>query len=320
LKKIKRNPIHGLISIVAGLLLIISCTPSPQRESVYQVYKTKKGYDKMMSLYGEYLSKWIIPYKEIDVETTWGKTHIIRSGLNNKKPLIILHGGGSNSALMCSPELARDHALYSIDIMGEPGKSVPRRIPTTPAEVAGWLNEVFTALKIGKADIFGISYGGFTGQWFLNFYPERVNRLVMVSYSYMDQSLPLLSIIKLTYYMIRNNDAGIQSMMELLNGGPVKNREFVEIFADFLRNVNKHCRQQRANPYESVPAAEVKKVKSPVLIIMGDRDCLFDTKKAADFCTQANNPNITFKTIPGMGHLPTDHLAEMYGLTLEFLK
>jgi pimeloyl-ACP methyl ester carboxylesterase len=316
--KIKRNAIFSFILMLSGMLLYISCT-SKQPEGVYRVFKSEKGYEKMMSLYTEYLSKWPIPYQEIDVETSWGKTHIIKSGLNNKKPLIVLHGAGSNAALTCLPELARNYAVYNIDIIGEPGKSVPVRIPDKPADVANWLNEVFIGLNIDRAYILGMSYGGFTGQWFLKYHPDKVNGLVMIHYTYMDQKLPLLTFVRLAYYALKNDAASVQAMTEYLNAGPVKNQEFNTLFADHFYNVNLYCREGRANPYESVPAAEVKKVKTPVLIVMGDQDPLFDAKKARDFCKQINNPYIRFEMIKGMGHLPFNHLGQVFGLVEKFL-
>ncbi|MBN2079341.1 MAG: alpha/beta hydrolase [Spirochaetes bacterium] len=314
-----RKTAPGIIALAAAMLLLLSCA-SKRPEGIYQVYTSKEGYDAMTSLYGTYLSKWPMPYREIDVETSWGTTHVIRTGLNRGKPVVVLHGAGSNAALTCMPGIERDHAVYTIDIMGEPGKSVPRRIPGTPADVAGWLNEVLIGLALDRAVIIGMSYGGFTGQWFLHYYPDKVQGLVMILYSYMDQSIPLGTFVKMTYYSIRNDDASVRAMMEVLNGGPVTDREAADLFAVHFRAVNEYCRQGRANPYTSVPAEGAQKVRVPVLIIMGERDPLFDAKKAAAFCREIDNPHIRYEMIKGMGHLPFNHLEQVSGLVKSFLE
>ncbi len=309
----------GIIALLAGTLLLLSCA-SKRPEGIYQVYTSKQGYDAMMSLYTTYLSKWPMPYREIDVATSWGTTHVIQTGLNKRNPVVVLHGAGSNAALSPMPGIERDHAVYTVDIMGEPGKSVPRRIPGTPADVANWLNEVLIGLAIDKATIIGMSYGGFTGQWFLHYYPEKVKGLVMILYSYMDQSIPLWTFAKMTCYSIRNDDASVRAMMEVLNGGPVADPEAADLFAVHFRAVNEHCRQERANPYRSVPAEAAQKVRVPVLIIMGEKDPLFDAEKAADFCGAIDNPHIRYEMIKGMGHLPFNHLDQVSGLVRSFLE
>jgi pimeloyl-ACP methyl ester carboxylesterase len=284
------------------------------------VYKSKEGYEKIMALYNGYLSQWRVPYKEIDVETSWGKTHVIKSGLGNGKPLVVLHGGGSNSALTYLQDQAKDHAIYNIDIMGEPGKSVPLRIPERPRELADWLKEVLDGLNIDSADIIGMSYGGFIGQWFLNYYPEKVSKLVMIHFSYMDQAPPLLTIIQLVYYNLKNTPAGTKAMLEKLNAGLMKNKEIRELCVNHFYRVNRYCRMRSYDVYNSVPAEEVKKVKRPVLIILGEKDPLFDAKKAREFCRRMRNPYIRFEMIAGMGHLPFDHIEQVFGPVKDFLK
>lgn len=312
-------PVRPMAMIVL-MLMAWSCSAGSKQQGVFAVYKSQEGYDAMMSLYRQYLSKWPVPYQEIDVETTWGTTHVIKSGVSRGAPVVVLHGGGSNAALTCLADLARDNAVYTVDIMGDAGKSVPRAIPMNANEVAQWLNEVLAGLKIERATVIGLSYGAYAGQRLLAYYPEKVRGLVMLHYAYIDQMPPLLTIARMIWHSSRNDRAGVRALLAIINGGPLADRAMQKTFEDHFLTVGRHCRQERANMYDAIPAAEVKSVNRPVLVIIGEKDPLFDAKKAQARWREINNPAIRFELVSGMGHLPMDHLPQIMARIHGFLK
>jgi len=302
------------------LLTFSSC--SKETKGIYAVYKNKDGYNQMMSLYKDYMAKWTIPYKELNVKTSWGTTHVIKAGQKNKKPLIVLHGGGTNQSLMFAyiDRMTKNHLVYAIDIIGEPGKSIPLKLFKEPKDLAQWLNEVLIDLKIEKADFYGVSFGAFTSQWFLNYYPHKVDKMVNISYTYMDQSFNFSSILKIVYYSIRGDRENIQKMIILMNNGPIKNKAYDELFTDFMIKKIKHTNVNTINVYNSVPPSSVKKIKNKVLIIMGEKDCLFNAQKAKMFLKKVNNPNITYIILKNQGHIPSDNSEKIDAMTSRFFR
>ena len=56
------------------------------------IYKSEKAKKAIMSLYDEKLSSLNIDYVELDIETQFGKTRVIKTGNSKGKPIILFHG------------------------------------------------------------------------------------------------------------------------------------------------------------------------------------------------------------------------------------
>ncbi|MBR3635468.1 MAG: alpha/beta hydrolase, partial [Lachnospiraceae bacterium] len=57
------------------------------------IYKSEEGKKKILSLYDEQLNRLNVPYKDVYVETSFGRTHLIETGSLQGEPLLIFHGG-----------------------------------------------------------------------------------------------------------------------------------------------------------------------------------------------------------------------------------
>jgi pimeloyl-ACP methyl ester carboxylesterase len=115
-----------------------------------------------------------VPYVEEDVATSYGKTHVIISGYKSKKPLVFIHGMGSNSSFsrFFIAGLCENFYVYAIDIIGECGKSRPSKLPACGKDYADWLSEVLSELKIKRVPIIGVSFGGFVTHSLIQYFPN----------------------------------------------------------------------------------------------------------------------------------------------------
>ena len=62
------------------------------------IYKTEEGKKRILALYDQQLKRLDMPYTDIYVRTSFGKTHIIETGLLTGEPLLIFHGGNATTA------------------------------------------------------------------------------------------------------------------------------------------------------------------------------------------------------------------------------
>jgi len=290
----------------------------------YRVYRSKVGYDIMMRLYHEALSKWGVPYQETDVGTTYGKTHVVISGLSNTKPLVLIHGMSSNSSwtwMYNIKDLCRDHLVFAVDVIGDAGKGRPVRMPKNHQDYADWLNEVFLALGIHRALMVGNSGGGFIAHWFQYYYPQKVEKMVLLSYSYLDQNADLSVFAQLFRFNFRTTREDARKQLEWLNGGPIQDEKNKEWLEEFMYSINKYTKTDYIiSPYKSVPESAVRKITTPVLIIFGEKDVIFDVKKAYNYWKKINNPAIRFEIIPEQGHLVVTRHDLVDKLILDFLR
>ncbi|MCP4133038.1 MAG: alpha/beta hydrolase [bacterium] len=270
----------------------------------YRIYPSEEGYNKMMAVYRDYLAGWNVPFREVDVDTSLGKTHVIISGENNKKPLVLLHGSGANSAINWKPYAAhfsKNFTVYAVDIIGQPGKSRLLKLPKTPEDYTRWLNEVYTGLELKKASLIGASYGGFIAHWFLHHYPGKVDKLAMFSFAPTKEGVPVSTAARMIYYAIFNSRSNMRKAMVWYNNGPFKSREYEKEMIDLVLETYEYTRSHLIVP-TFLPEQAIKKISSPVLIILGEHDVVYNAKKSRDYCEETN-PLIRFDVVPGAGHI-----------------
>jgi pimeloyl-ACP methyl ester carboxylesterase len=134
-----------------------------------------------MAIYEAALSLWPIPYESLDVVTGFGTTHINAAGPKDAPPLILLPGFGSNSTMWFPNvgELSKNHRVYAVDTIGQPGRSIPSH-SLLASNCNDWITEVLNELGIKKTAVAGISLGGWLSMNFAFHCPERVSRAILV--------------------------------------------------------------------------------------------------------------------------------------------
>jgi pimeloyl-ACP methyl ester carboxylesterase len=176
-------------------------------------------------------------------------------------PLVVLHGAYMNIPSMGGiiPKLAEHHKVYALEFQGH-GRTTDIDRPITYPALADDVAAFMDAVGLEKADVFGYSMGAIAGLQLAIRHPEKVGKLVSASGAY--------------------DVAGWQPVFK--DFIPQMN---VEMFASMPFEAE--YRKLAANPdgfkalaqkliaLEKEPmayAAEVKALKTPVLIITGDAD------------------------------------------------
>lgn len=177
------------------------------------------------------------------------------------EPLVVLHGAYMNIPSMGGiiGRLAETHKVYAVEFQGH-GRTTDIDRPITYPNLADDVAAFMDAVGVEKADVFGYSMGSAAGLQLAIRHPEKVQKLVAASVSY--------------------NIGGLQPAMaafipqmapEMFIGTPME-EEWKTLAADpdgFRALVEKLI----ALEHEPMDwEADVKTLKSPVLIISGDAD------------------------------------------------
>lgn len=112
--------------------------------------------------YDTLIGRWAVPVEAIDVPSRFGTTRVNACGPRDAPPLVLLHGGRSNSASWYAnaAALARTRRVYAPDTIGDPGRSRNTGQPLrTRQDLLDWLAELLDALDIRHADLCGHSFG-----------------------------------------------------------------------------------------------------------------------------------------------------------------
>jgi pimeloyl-ACP methyl ester carboxylesterase len=100
-------------------------------------------------------------------------------------PLIVLHGAYMNIPTMGSiiPKLAETHKVYALELQGH-GRTTDIDRPITYPNLANDVAAFMDAVGIQKADVFGYSMGAIAGLRLAMSHPAKVNKLVAASVAY----------------------------------------------------------------------------------------------------------------------------------------
>ncbi|GED72185.1 Ndr family protein [Brevibacillus reuszeri] len=241
------------------------------------LYKSETGRNAILNHYNKLLGKCTVPYEEMVLDTSYGKTYVIASGEPSLPALILLHGSGSNSSMWIGDiaRYSKHYRVFAVDIPGDPGKSEEKQYPLKSPAYSEWMDDVLHALQVDKASFMGISLGAWMATHFAVKHPEKVEKLVLLSpsgigpqkISFLFKAMPFLLF----------GEKGRDKVSRLVNG----NQTLPE---DALLNTKIIARHFRFRS-ETVPIftdSELRRLTIPILLLAGEQDVMLHSKKTVE--------------------------------------
>jgi len=297
------------------------------------VFKSPQGEAKYLAAYDATLALWPVPHQALDVETSFGTTHINIAGAADLPPLLLIHGVGLSSTQWYSnvAALSRHFRIYALDAIGQVGRSVRTHPRMTRAEYAAWLVEVLNALKIESASVMGHSYGGWLTLNLALAFPERIDRMVLLSpagsfapilweFYLRGLAAALIPIRSLSYSVVQWT-----TTMPSVRGQAIVEQFVMGIehfkFAAALRLLREQSAMGllRFRSYFVYTDAELRQIDIPTLLLIGEQEVLYKPSFVMERARRLI-PHIEAELIPGGGHMfPMDQADCTNTRILEFL-
>jgi len=177
------------------------------------------------------------------------------------EPLIVLHGAYMNIPTMGAiiPKLAQTHKVYALELQGH-GRTTDIDRPITYPNLADDVASFMDAVGLAKADVFGYSMGSVAGLQLAIRHPAKVNKLVFASGSYdakgfQPEFAAMIPQMTVDMFVGMPLAADYRKLAPNPNGFPELVRKLIAL-------------EKEPMAWE----AEVKALKTPVLIITGDAD------------------------------------------------
>jgi len=288
-------------------------------------FKSPKGEAEYMAAYEATMRLWLVPYESMDVLSRFGSTHLVVCGPKDAPPLVLLHSFFMSLTVWVHniADLSRDYRVYALDIMGQPGKSIPDQPMRNRDEMAEWLTCVLDILKISQMDLIGWSYGGFASLNYAIHRPDRLRKLILLT--------PIGSFVPLkTQFYIRGMLTRLpsrfwsNSMMHWMSYKPNFKNEKTKRMFDLITNQFYQGVRYFRLPPTVLPTPymdeELRGVKNPTLLLIGQQESLYDPVPAIERAKRLI-PDIQAELIPHAGHeLPGSKPDMIDKLVLEFLK
>ena len=267
------------------------------------IYKSKEGKIKSLDLYDKQLIKLNVPFSDIYVETSFGRTHLIETGNKTGKPLLVFHGGNSTTAynLLLCHFLLNDFHVYAVDTIGHPGKSDEVCLSHRGYDYGKWASEVIDAIGYGKIACFGGSFGGGILAKLMCVAPEKVDKAVLLVPAGISNAIPISSLkmmIPLLQYRITKQEKYmIKTALYIALHENVLDEDTLNILKDSFDNV-----KTKVGMPTNIEAKKLQKYHSPTLVIASEKDCLFPAKKVLHRASKIISDCQTVE-LKGSGHM-----------------
>ena len=267
------------------------------------IYKSEKGKEEILNLYDSQLSRLTTPWKDVYVDTSFGKTHIIETGNVSGEPLLFFHGGNSTSAytLLTLDFIMRDFHIYAVDTIGHPGKSAETSLSPKNYDCGKWAGELINKLGYESMCLFGGSFGAGIIAKTMCVVPDRIKRVVMYVPSGIRNAPAVNSskmMIPMIMYWITGKDRWLKKVFLPL---AITEENITDDLYETARLSILHSKVKTGMPSD-VDEKLMRKCIAPALVMAAEKDCLFPGKGVIERA-QEIIPNCKTYLLKGRGHM-----------------
>jgi len=234
------------------------------------------------------------------------------SGPADAQAVILLHGFGSSLETWepWAAVLDRQYRVIRFDL---PGFGLTGPDPSgnyTDRRAVLILAALMDQLGIQKADLIGNSLGGKIAWNFAAAYPERVNRLVLISpdgfaspgfeYGVKPKLPTIMRLLPYTLprFMLRMNVAIAYANPKKLSDATLTRYQDMMLAPGDRRAILERTQQVFLEP----PEPRLAKISAPTLILWGEEDRMIPFSNSADYMRDI--PHAQRVALPGLGHVP----------------
>jgi pimeloyl-ACP methyl ester carboxylesterase len=264
------------------------------------LYKSPEGYRAVMAHYDAAFVKLGLPYETAYFETRHGVTHATVTGQADGKPLVVWHGLNAHSAAMTRwiVDLAPHYRVYAIDTVGGMGKSAPNRPDKRGPAYGEWAADALEGLGLARANMIGVSNGGWLIVKLASVAPERIGSAVLASTGGFLPISKRLILRMVPYLAFRPPAEAARRFMALLSPpGSIPDPSDMELF-DLLMA---HFRLEQNPP--TLRDDEIRSLESPTHLMMGQHEVSFDPYQVIARGMRLLPNLISAEIVPGVGHM-----------------
>ena len=240
------------------------------------IYRSPQAKEAVLTLYDEQMQDLQIPYEDLYVNTSFGRTHVIECGNKDGKSLLVLHGGNVTTAYnlqACAFLLDRFH-IFAPDTIGQPGKSAETSLSAWNSDYGEWATEVIEGLGFPSMACLGGSFGAGILVKAMSFAPDLVERAVLLVPSAIRNAagpvLLRMAVPLLLYQLTGREDLFDRALRTISEDESSITEEMTE-----TARVSLDCAKLRSLMPRNESARSMRQYQNPVLVMAAEKDNLF---------------------------------------------
>lgn len=221
------------------------------------------------------------PAEQRDVRTAWGSARVYRFGDEGPRPLVLLPGR-AGSSIMWEPNLAAlaaEHPVWTVDLIGEPGRSEQTAPIRDAADQATWLDDVLRSLDLRNVHLVGYSFGGWLAANLAIRAPGRLASLALIDPVLTFGRLPVGLLARTTLTLLPGLRRWTRpSFLSWISGGAevAENDPVATVIDEGMRTFKITLPNPRL-----FSDAQLRSIQLPVLTMIGGRSVIHDGRRAA---------------------------------------
>ncbi|MET8798760.1 alpha/beta hydrolase [Nocardia sp. NPDC004568] len=251
-----------------------------------------------LRIYDSWAQRWPIPSTVLDVETSFGTTHVRKSGSGKGAPVLLLPGTSGNGLVWQRfiEDFARERVVYTPDVIGWPGRCVQTAPVRDGADVAKWVIETLDGLGESRVHLAGNSLGAWMATMVGVYHSDRLASLTMFEPGGATFAKPKWSLL------LKFLAAGLRptpERMRKLNAWLTPRAELTdEEFAMAMAAL----KFRPGMPWDRVVTdEELAAITAPTLVLFGAETVVNDPEVGAARARK-HIPTVDVQIYPGIGH------------------
>ena len=268
-----------------------------------QVYRSAEGREIVRAAYRAQASRIAFAIKTDFVPTSFGKTHILQTGPEHGRPLVVVSGVnfGAFFTVEWLESLVPHFRLIIPDLVGQPNLSAETRPKRTGHEYARWLREVLEQLGVDRAPMIGYSFGGAVVLDLASSSPSLVTKAALVvpggfaGASFLNVLWRVL--VPWSLYRFNPKTNRVPKLV-----GPLGD-DLPAHWYDFFDLLLRHVRWA-VTPPGPFSSGQLADYAGPTLAIFAKDDCFFPGDNAAAAARETLGPKVRARVIGGK-HIPS---------------
>lgn len=263
---------------------------------------SQQAYDRA---YRALEGKWPVPSTQLDVPTSFGTTHVRKSGTGTRTPIVLVHSLGANGLQwhIVAEDLCRDRAVYALDTIGTAGRSVQTAPLTGESDLAAWVGEVLAELGLDRVHLVGYSQGAWHAVLVALHAPEHLASVTLIEPGGVFDKPSWGVLWKMIRAGMRRTDENIRKLNEWMSPGYVLD--------DLEFTLAKEALNYRPGIgwARMLDDSEVRSIAVPMLVISGAETVVSTPERVAARLTDLL-PRAETEIYPGTGHGILGHIPD----------
>ncbi len=260
-------------------------------------FKNPQAAQRYFEAYDQAMALCPPPDETLDVATRHGSTRVYRFGQGDAPPLVLLSGLMATSAgyWQLIPRLSGQRTVYTVDTLGEAGRSVQTAPLVDLPDRARCLDDVLASLALTGVHLVGVSTGGWHAVNQAIHAPTRIASITLLEPTTVTANFSG-AVIRRGLLAAVPGEWGIRRFLRYAMGQDLLDRPDAGLVHTALRTYRPRA------PFQKCPSEkEIRSIEVPVRAKFGARSVVHDAPAAAERL-QALLPESEVDVEPNAGH------------------